>query len=135
MFNIESQTLSLLLQKTNTRIIEIIMITAKDIQKNLGKQIQRIRRKRKLSQEKLAEKIGIATNSLSNIETGNSFMTVYTLEKIINTLEISPKELFDFPEYADNSTDMVQFIIETLETIKKDKEKLSLLYYFTKILS
>lgn len=135
MFNIECQTLNLLLQKTNTRIIEISMITAKDIQKNLGKQIQRIRRKRKLSQEKLAEKIGIATNSLSNIETGNSFMTVYTLEKIINTLEVSPKELFDFPEYADNSTDMVQFITETLETIKNDKEKLSLLYYFTKILS
>lgn len=111
------------------------MLNAKDIQKYLGKQIQRIRRQRKLSQEKLAEKIGIATNSLSNIETGNSFMTVYTLEKIVNTLNVSPKELFDFPECIDEDTDMENFILESFENIKKDKEKLALLYFFTKILS
>ncbi len=60
------------------------MITAAELQKYLGNQVKRYRKKNNLSQEQLAEKMGIATNSLSSIETGNSFMTVNTLEKLLN---------------------------------------------------
>ncbi len=39
------------------------------------------------TQEKPAEITGIATNSLSGIETGKSFMTISTPEKLLNTFK------------------------------------------------
>lgn len=110
------------------------MIKASEIQKYLGKQIKRYRKSAKLSQEQLAESIGIATNSLSSIETGNSFMTVNTLEKLLSALDISPKELFDFPEICSKQIDMAQEIRNILEIIENDHEKLSILYNFVRLL-
>lgn len=110
------------------------MIESKEIQKYLGNQIRRLRKKENLSQEQLAEKIGIATNSLSSIETGNAFMTIHTLEKILNAFNISPKELFDFPEISTDEVNMSEYIKDNLEKIEKDKEKLSILYNFIRLL-
>ena len=111
------------------------MITASQLQKYLGRQIKRFRKNANLSQEQLAERIGIATNSLSSIETGNSFMTINTLEKILNILSVTPKELFNFPEIEFQDTDKKKAIIQILKRIEKDEEKLNLLYNFTRILS
>ena len=111
------------------------MIKAGDLQKYIGSQIKRYRKKANLSQEKLAERIGIATNSLSSIETGNSFMTVYTMEKLLNTLDITPKELFDFPEVQKADVNMLKSIKENLEIISNDEEKIAILYNFMRILT
>ncbi len=110
------------------------MTNPSDLQKYLGNQIKRYRKMANLSQEQLAENIGIATNSLSSIETGNSFMTVYTLEKILTSLNVTPKELFDFPEISYKETDMSEFIDKNLCHIKNDKQKLALLYNFIRLL-
>ena len=67
-----------------------------ELKKNCGKRIKEIRKQRGLSQEKLAELVNIEQNTLSYIETGNNFCKSETLEKIINALNIDPKELFDF---------------------------------------
>ena len=72
------------------------------IQQQLGNRIKELRKIKGLSQEVLAEQIGIATNTLSSIETGNAFMTAQTLEKILEILNITPKELFTFPENTYN---------------------------------
>ncbi len=45
-----------------------------DLRKPLGNKIREFRKKQKLTQEQLAERIGIETNTLSNIETGKSFV-------------------------------------------------------------
>ena len=110
------------------------MVKASELQKYLGNQIKRYRKSANLSQEQLAEIIGIATNSLSSIETGNSFMTSSTMEKLINTLNISPKELFDFPEINIEDINMAEDIRENLKTIEKNKEKLTILYNFVRLL-
>ena len=110
------------------------MVKASELQKYLGNQIKRYRKSANLSQEQLAEIIGIATNSLSSIETGNSFMTSSTMEKLINTLNISPKELFDFPEINIEDNNMAEDIRENLKIIEKDKEKLTILYNFVRLL-
>ena len=67
-----------------------------EIKKLLGKRIQELRKAKKLTQEKVAEIIDIETASLSNIENGKYYPTAENLEKIINVLEISPQELFNF---------------------------------------
>ena len=40
--------------------------------------------------------LGLSTNALSIIETGNGFLTAETLEKILEKLELEPDELFSF---------------------------------------
>ncbi len=110
------------------------MIKSKELQKYIGNQVRRLRKKANISQEQLAEQIGIATNSLSSIETGNAFMSINTLEKLLNAFNISPKELFDFPEISTNEINMASYIKDNLSHIEKDKEKLSILYNFIRLL-
>lgn len=104
-----------------------------DIQINLGQRIKDLRKIKGLSQEVFAEKIGIATKTLSSIETGNAFMTSQTLEKILEILEITPNELFTFPEHMTND-DMYSYILKKLEFVKNDKERLKIFYNFAKSL-
>ena len=66
------------------------------LQKQLGARIKEIRKSKKLTQERLAEIIGLDIPNISNIERGKRFVSAATLEKIINALKISPSELFDF---------------------------------------
>lgn len=66
------------------------------LKENLGARIQEIRKSKNLTQEKLAEKIGLDTPNLSNIERGKRFVSAETLEKIAGALNISEKDLFDF---------------------------------------
>ncbi len=66
------------------------------LKEKLGARIQEIRKSKNLTQEKLAEKIGLDTPNLSNIERGKRFVTAETLENIIKALGVSEKELFDF---------------------------------------
>ena len=79
------------------------------------------------------EKIDIATNTLSSIERGNAFMTAPTLEKIIEVLNVTPKDLFSFDEDLENE-DMYASILKNLEFIKNDKERLKMFYNFAKSL-
>lgn len=69
-----------------------------DIKKQFGKNVKDARLKLQLTQEQLAEKIGISAKSLSQIELGNNFVSAENLEAICTALEIYPKKLFDFGE-------------------------------------
>lgn len=60
-----------------------------------GNNIRTIRERKKLSIEELATKIGVSYQTLSGIELGNAFVRADTMEKICNSLEISPKMLFE----------------------------------------
>ena len=66
------------------------------LKEKLGARIQEIRKLQNLTQERLAEKIGLDTPNLSNIERGKRFLSAETLEKIVKALNITEKELFDF---------------------------------------
>ena len=101
------------------------------ILEQLGNNIQYLRKQKGYSQEEFAEKIGIATNTLSSIERGFAFMTVQTLEKICIELKVNPQELFIFYKEEDD-TDMYNFILSKLEFIKNDKRMLRILYKLVK---
>ena len=107
---------------------------AEIIQKQLGKRIQNLRKSKGFSQEKFAEAIGIATTSLSYIETGNGFLTSDTLEKISKILNVEPYELFLFNDiFASLSNeDMLKYIYEKLDSIKGSPEQLKSVYMYFK---
>lgn len=98
------------------------------LKSNIGKRIKEIRKKKGLSQEKLAELIDIEQNTLSCIETGNNFCTAETLEKIINALEVEPAELFNFGHQKDNET----LLIEINSMLNKTPDKIPEVYKIIK---
>ena len=59
-----------------------------------GANIKYYRKKQRLTQEQLAEKLGITPKHLSTIETGANFVSAELLEKITRQLLISASTLF-----------------------------------------
>lgn len=60
---------------------------------DIGSKIKEIRTKKKISQRKLAEKIGVSGQFISLVEIGNSAPSIDTLNKIADALEVSINEL------------------------------------------
>lgn len=97
-----------------------------DIKKLLGKRIKEIRARQGLTQENLAEKIGVGQRNLSKIECGSNFVTSETLARILSALNVEAKELFDFNH--NNNTDILKQ--ELLEAITNETIDLNLMYRF-----
>ena len=87
-----------------------------NLKEKLGAKIQEIRKSKHITQEKLAEMINMDTSNLSNIERGKKFMTSVTMEKLIKTLGITEKELFDFDHILPEN-ELKKTIIKKLDTL------------------
>ncbi len=61
--------------------------------KAIGKRIKTARIRINLTQETVADKIGVTPQHVSNIETGNSSVSLTTLVAIANLLDVSVDEL------------------------------------------
>lgn len=66
-----------------------------------GHQVKLLRKYRNMTQEGLSELVDIDIRQLARIESGESFATSETIEKICTALKISYRDMFDF-EYTDN---------------------------------
>lgn len=88
-------------------------MTAVNIRKIFGDNVKYYRKKKGLSQEQLAEKLGISPNHLSVIETGGKFVTYKLLEKLIALFDIMPAALFFTPGTA-SFDDSLQNKINTI---------------------
>ena len=66
-----------------------------DIDKVLGEVFKEYRVKNKLTQEKIAEKLGISVKYISRIENGTGGVKVETLVNSMNILGISPNVIFE----------------------------------------
>lgn len=84
------------------------------IRKSFGKKIKEKRLQQYLTQEQLAEKIGISPKSLSQIELGNNFVSSDNLEQICSALNVEAKSLFDFDD--ENSKEKLDYITGKLKT-------------------
>lgn len=69
---------------------------SKKFLKNIGKKIKDLRKEQNLSQEKLAEKVGISRNYMGMIERAEINIPILTLYKLADALNIKVKNLFDF---------------------------------------
>ncbi|MCL2608289.1 MAG: helix-turn-helix domain-containing protein [Treponema sp.] len=70
------------------------MVDEVGIRSILSQNIKRYRQRKGWNQAKLAEKIGISTNYLSDIETKRGWVSPLTLVNLANSLEIDVYELF-----------------------------------------
>lgn len=59
----------------------------------IGQRIRKFRKACGLSQEELAEKVGISTTHMSHIETGNTKLSLQVLVDIASTLSVQTDEL------------------------------------------
>lgn len=72
------------------------MTVPSDFIKLVGEHLRMIRKAKNLTQEELAEIAGIARPRISELENATKNTTLETLEKVIDALEITPLEFFDF---------------------------------------
>lgn len=97
-----------------------------DFLKDFGHKIRTERTKRKMSQEKLAELIGMSAQTVSIIERGIYFTNYPVLKKLCEVFNLAPMELFDFDNKLTNENkDMLEIkILYQLKNLDaKQKEK------------
>ena len=63
------------------------------ISEQLGKNMKRIRAKKKMSQGDIARALEVDRGYISNIENGKKNPTIATIQKLANALGVSPDEL------------------------------------------
>ena len=105
-----------------------------DVKKEIGIKIKRLRQKRGLTQEKLAEKVNISTFTLIGIETGKNFMTAQTMEKLLECLDVSLDELFSVAHLRSTS-ELVDDIHKIVNDVKADRDKIEEIYKILKAIT
>lgn len=91
-----------------------------DGQKLFGSRIKELRKRANLTQEQLADKLGVFQKQIGNIETGTTFTTMPNLEKFANIFEVEVKDLFDF-KHNINVQELRKGILQLLENAPDDK--------------
>ena len=96
------------------------------IKKLLGKKLKEIRKSKNLTQEQVAEMIGVETPSISNIENGKYYPSAENLDKLMDVLNITPNELFNCASY-ENSEKIIE---EMMLSMKNNTDLTRLMYKF-----
>lgn len=81
----------------------------------IGQRIRKFRKAHGLSQEELAEKIGISTTHMSHIETGNTKLSLPVLVDLAMVLGVQTDDLLS-DEARDSRGGTVREILELLDT-------------------
>lgn len=92
-----------------------------DKKKLLGRRIKELIKQKDISQENLAELIGVEPTALSNIVTGRNYPLMSTLEKILQVLGVEFSEVFKFDHHNDDKD--LQAEIEQILNNNPDRMK------------
>lgn len=92
------------------------------LKQDLGQRIQYLRKQQKLTQEALAELVGIDPKNISKIENGNNYPSAETITAIATALNVDIYELFVF-----NKIPYKQMREEIINSLNSDK---TLLYLY-----
>jgi len=99
-----------------------------DIKKQLGQRIKEIRKSKNLTQEKLAENIGIESNNLSRLESGKNYPSAETVSKLAKALGVAVYELFIFSSIKSHE----EMLEEIYGKLKNDKSLTLKVYSYIK---
>ena len=91
-------------------------------QKKIGKFICLLRKEKQLTQEQLAEKLGVSINAVSKWERGLSFPDVSLYKDLCKELDINIEELIN-GEKSKSSTAKEKAILNVVKTNKNEKKK------------
>lgn len=93
----------------------------------LGRRIKEIRKRRRLSQEQLAERAGISSQYVSNIERGKENPTLDLLFSLANALKVPLGEMCDLDPIQDMDQKRMQAALrEVLRTAGPDGLRVAL---------
>lgn len=90
--------------------------------KLLSSSIKRLREKHELTQDKFAERVGLTTEGIRNIEQSKSTPTAKTIDTICSAFDITPFELL-IPPTPEDEQKLILSIIQRLKLFNKDKLK------------
>ncbi|MGC5774876.1 helix-turn-helix domain-containing protein [Paenibacillus pabuli] len=108
-----------------------------NLPESVGNRIRELRKAKGWTQEQLAEAAGLHYSYIGGVERGDRNISLETLEKIINGLQISAEEIFKFKEESeynraldehitlisgkssDEITSLTKMVKEVLNTIEK----------------
>lgn len=85
-----------------------------NVKKIFGENLRYYRKKAGLTQEEFAEKIGVGSVHIGNLEVGKKFVSADMLETISAALNVSPSALFYSPDViseGDNFLDKIDSIL------------------------
>jgi transcriptional regulator with XRE-family HTH domain len=97
-----------------------------DTKRALGKRLKAVRERRELTQEGLAEKVGLSSKYISGVERGVENPTIDNLIRLATMLEVEPYELFLFGESEASEKTLRKAIEKMLR--EADREKLQLYF-------
>lgn len=102
-----------------------IFMDANSLKKILGSSLRELRIDKGLTQEKLAELIGVQVNTVNRIETGTSFVTSETFARICNVFNIHPSVLMTSkPKHIlKEHLEYIKAINQLLQTFSLEKLK------------
>lgn len=87
----------------------------------LGKRVKSARVRRGLTQEGLAETVGVSQNYLSAIERGDKIPRLATFIKIANGLQVSADYLLEEELCAANQINLPEFVVTDLDECQRRK--------------
>ncbi len=90
----------------------------------IGQRIRKARKAQDISQEELAERVGISTTHMSHIETGNTKLSLPVLVKLSTALEVSTDNLL-FDESKSSRSNLLSSINSTLESCPTQQLKIA----------
>lgn len=100
------------------------------IKKLLGQRIRQLRKARGITQEELAEKLGICTPNISYIENGKFAPSMENFEKLVNIFDVEPYELYKFPS-RESTIEIKHKLFKALE---EDDDLLLQVYKFYQVI-
>lgn len=108
-----------MIEKTKKYVYYNEMIDESTIKTTLGMVIKDLRHKKGITQEKLAEFLGIERQSIAAIETGKRFISSELLTKLCNFFNVEPYVFFlkQSKTYKEEDLDNIKQIISMLEKI------------------
>lgn len=80
----------------------------------LGKRLIESKKRKGINQEKLAELINVDPTTISNIENGKNYPSMVNLENLLDVLNSSFMEAFDF-EHKNNNENLITQINKRLK--------------------
>ena len=100
-----------------------------NLKKLFGINVQKYRKLRNLTQEKLSEIVGVDPASISAIETGKYFVSAENLYKISQALNVKISDLFNFENISSNE-ETYEEILKILSCFKDDSTRLNAIKNF-----
>lgn len=93
----------------------------RDIREALARNLKRLRAERRISQEKLAEAIGVSKETIAKTETRQNWLGAEKLNAIMDFFGVEPEELFAAPD-AESPRPLERELVRLKAEIKRELE-------------